>query len=431
MTAASAKAPLSVVNIDKQSWFWKNDSEIELLEYNALRPPRIVWDLGVHVTACRIQKKVCSVQNGIDIVLPQVAARSTSMTLEYSIGQGPPKTLKISALRRLSADFKIQGRSRLKRNIVFGPSGLGLVFSPEGHLLYYRDFGFNTQDFRPHVVGEQIFYSVLRVTRVHDGINVEGHRLIFDHDFNFITELPDSMDGHDFILQSLTNYIFTRYRFDETKSGQCTLNQEVVERRGESLDIIASDSLMKFPQNLFRQVQVEGKLCSFIGHLNSLQVLDRSHLLIGMSAAGIFSWNKELKTPDWIFSGPLDQFGLKSELQPILQHTPVWDSSTNTLVFFDNFRDGKSQVQLYKLNLVHHQILSSERIAIGNALAAFGGSVFSDEKQSVFSVGFGSRKAGHWDFVEVDHGKETMKLRFSKMGQDYIYRFYRGVSEVN
>ena len=107
-----------------------------------------------------------------------------------------------------------------------------------------------------------------------------------------------------------------------------------------------------------------------------------------------------------------------------LHHTPVFDNEKQTLTAFDNaVLNKKSRVIEFSLDLKNKKIKKFDIIHDEGQFSAIMGSV--EKHGDIYSIGFGSRDIGKYDFIEQTKNKRNMSISFSQKASA-TYRIYRG-----
>ncbi len=423
----------SISNIDRASWHWASEGQLQLNEYNSSRPPQLVFFDPTEISECRLGKISCNPNEPITLVVDVKRPKPFIARLRYK-ARGKSKSIVISLLSQVSPDFKVTGASNLDKNILISPWHYAMVLSPKGELVYYRDFEFFVQDFRQHIVKGAIYYSIVNVTTSNIKINSEGPRLILDENFKVIEKFDHIVDGHEFHYLGPKHYLFMTYDDIETPAGTCYINQTISEEKnGKSIyrfsifDFFKQGYLAEAPYKFpFR-----GRNCNGNSHLNAVQIVDKDRWLISLGNGSIFLWNKATGKPEWIFSGPEDQFDLKPKQLTHLHHTPRWFPDEGRLTVFDNdYQTQTTRLLDFKLDPVKKMVVTLKEIPLSNGYSIFGGSLEID-RENIFSVGFGMRAKGKWDFAEIEDGRRNMTIQFQKQSfGPYSYRVYRGIRAV-
>jgi hypothetical protein len=404
-------------------------NEFVLNEYNDLRRPKFVFDDPADVSSCTLDGKPCDASKEVMIALPAGTHGPFVSHLRFK-SKGKPNETQIHVLPEDFPAFSIAGKAKSSDAVVLTPNARALVVSAAGEVLFFRKFPYGIENFRPHLVDGKRMYSYLRVEKAVNDLGSAGRRVLLDENFNFIRELPWPMDGHEFLWLGENHYLFLNYDQTSLDPGTCFIeatireyddNNKIFEIRAR--EILQSGILYRFA----KPYHVDGKLCYEIYHLNSIQSLNENQLLINLGSSGVTLLNKKTRKPEWIFSGPSDQFSL-GQRGPGFVHTVSFDEKTSRLLMFSNSwvgeEGGPSALLEFRLNIGKRKV---ERMDTLNPTPFISPSMGSIERtDDGYSVGAGERKTGPADFFEVFAKKITFQLRFDAADPPtQSYRAYR------
>jgi hypothetical protein len=403
-------------------------------EYQANHPPILYFKNNSNAIICMINKMDCTKNsrfilpiNGNQPTLYRITFGNNQKIEEFSIQIFPDNFPK----------FKIEGQSALNKSIIFSqfsfnknttittPSHL-FILDPKGNILFYNSLPFLAFDFKPHLLKNKKYYSYLQAEQLSPKVTALGKRVILDENFNTVKTIPGPLDIHDFILIDLEWYICLRYELAQNTTGTFFINQRIEEyKNGKQIFQWDLNDLAK--NNYFAinttQHMFDKKLAIDQFHLNSIQLLPNNKMLISLGYDSGLVIDRKTKKIDWVIGGYNDQFGITEEMGTALHHTPFLDIEKQTLTAFDNsIIKKKSRVIEFTLDLKNKKIKKFDVIHDEGQFSAVMGSV--EKHNNIYSIGFGSRDIGKFDFIEQTKDKRTMGISFSQKYSS-TYRFYR------
>lgn len=432
-TAFDINADLELTSVSAENIEYSK-SKITIMQYNAQHPP-VLHFKNKNSDFCQINKIDCTKDS--KFTLPLNGNQPTFFKISY--GNISKKTeLNIQILPDHFPRFEVDGKSSIEKSIVFSQSTFGketkittpshlFVLDPKGNISFYKSLPFLAMDFKPHLVRNKKYYSYLQIEQIMPGVTVLGKRVILDENFNTIKTIPGPLDIHDFILIDLDWYIVLRYELDQNGAGIYFINQKIEEfKNGQKIFQWDLNDLAKnnyFVVNTLRNF-FNKKLAIHQFHLNSVQLLPENKMLISLGYESAIAIDRKTKKIEWAIGGYNDQFGVTAEMGTALHHTPVFDNEKQTLTAFDNaVLNKKSRVIEFSLDLKNKKIKKFDIIHDEGQFSAIMGSV--EKHGDIYSIGFGSRDIGKYDFIEQTKNKRNMSISFSQKASA-TYRIYRG-----
>jgi hypothetical protein len=435
----SAPEPSVVfLNVDPSEQTPEENSIIQLYEYIASAPPRIAiqWPGKIpEKTVCEINSVPCSFEKPIELKLGAGQRRNFEFALRYGEASHPKKT----TIKLQIADIVVQGSSRLKSNILMTVNGALLMLSPEGEILFFRKNIKESIDFKGFKADGKIFYSYLQSERGFLGIHQEGIRVILDDHFNVVEKLPwPAVDGHDFVSLGRNHHIRTEYSIADLPAKQCILEQQVIETVDgkEVAKFSVKDYLVAHHADwsMTNRITYKGRTCYQALHLNSIQVIDPSHWLLGLGTS-VVMFNKVTGLVDWILGDPFDEFFYQKHdfaMKSLgLTHTPIWNPETGILALFANWtfsKDDGARLNFFKLNPLKRTIEKIDTIPLGISAYHSGGIEMFGEHISIAPGAVADQsQIRTFDYAEMDRGETTphFTIKFKVSPPVYIYRAYR------
>lgn len=413
--------------------------QLTLTSYHSERPPRLHLDQTV--LRCRLNGRKCPLAP-IELRLPSTVAtkRSVRMTLELAT----KTTSKRFTIRMLPDDFpwfSLKGASRISAPIVFSTltesEHLGscdiLKLGPRGELLFYWRPGVPCVDFRPHVVGNKSYYSYQAVDAAERTLGSFGPRTIVDERLNVVETAAHDFDGHDFHWLGPAHWIGIEKSIDRLPNGTAYLNRHVRERKNGA--IVFEWSLKDFERFAGTAAAPQSSLVSFNDeivfnyiHMNTIQLLPKSGLLVGLGHNGVAYLDRSTKKIQWVLGGLSDHFSLRYDQHPFFSHGATFDPESNRVWLLSNYLPNKlvgnsSRVMSYDLDLARRELKEARVFhRYSNISLQMGGiEVFGD----LVSLSTGNQlHHGGADLVELSPQGEHFSLNFISSGP-VVYRFYR------
>jgi hypothetical protein len=425
---------VKIVNFDNK-YIKVSGNEIFLNEYRIGQATRIEFSERFSGKNCTLgESKTCGPKS--IFYLDPLDLTKKSLNISY-YEKNKIITIKISRFPKDFPSIEIKGKSNLKKDFVFSwspqqdsPSKKNdfsylFIFSPLGQLKFFRKLPYLVIDFKPHLLKNKLFYSYLKASAYYPYVTVEGKRILFNQNMDFIKEFPELLDFHDFKLLDKNWYMGITYEISRNALGKKFIQQSIVEiKNGKKIYEWSLDDFTKFNpfpdwklNSIFR-----GQFALQQYHLNHFQVLGDA-LLISLGFESVIMINKVKKTIDWVLGGGSDQFGAVGELGSSLHHSPYWNFKTSTLTLFDNgMASQNSRILQYELDLKNKKIKKFSIINTPSVYAKLMGSVNSDG--DIYTIGFGTRDVGKTDIVEVQNNKTNMSFYFNYPTSG-IYEVYR------
>jgi hypothetical protein len=427
--------------IDEKYIRRQSEQEIQLLEYKASTPPKVLVSAAEttsDLSKCTLNDKPVTFGEPIELRILPGQREDFIFVLKCSAVEGQPdKTVTIRSFDADVPSYQVNGRSDLAQDILLTVGGALMIFSPQGDLLFFRREPQEAVDFKAHLVGEKILYSYMRIERSHFQVHSEGKRVLLDENLNFMRELPWTTDLHDFLWLGPNHFIHFEYDIVERKGNlKCVLRNRAIEtKNGKAVREFSTMRLTEsgYTNQVAYRAPYKGRLCLRHFHLNSIQIVDSKTWLLGLGNL-VLLYDLEKKQPVWSLGGAEDDFlTVKAhEMMAMtrLIHTPVWDASHQQLTFYSNTfpdtSDHSSSVAAVelKLNIKDKLIAKVTTFPIGKMKASNSGGLVRDG--DVVSVSAASENRD-FDFVEVQKGKPapSMTIKFKSKEPLYIYRVYR------
>lgn len=429
-STASAQKDFHFKNVNDSDWNFTSESNVRIARYYHKKPPVLVLKSSLNLNDCIFDGRPCSRTRELEIKLPEGKSTSHTILLKYKDDKQISKLLSFEIASENKLGFKIIGQSALNKNLLMSPDKRLLMLSPKGDLLFYLESNFSLIDFRQHIVNNTIFYSYFQVSKHHDGVNSDGHRIILNEHFELLKKIETLMDFHEFIFLGLDHYIFSLYSSIETVSGHCEIIQKVVElKNGKVLNEFSTEKYKKIGYifDRYKKHAYKGRYCIKGTHLNSVVRLSHDKWIISFGNESIFLWNLKKNKAEWIFHGYQDQFGISNHFQTTLHHTPHFDFETGRVILFANNLGNKNvRILDFILDFENKQVISEKSIEFPEQFSTFGGSVFIDK--NTLSIGFGSKDSGPWDFIEHTSGSQVFFIKILDDKYKILnYRIYRSV----
>ncbi len=421
-------AIFNIQNVSDNFWHMQTESKVIIDEYNSKALPKIVFDPKIKILTCELNSQKCDPRKPIELRVPSHQLTKYQWTLNFQIENEAKKTLELVIFENHSPDFIIEGKSLLEKNILFNTEREIFIISPLGEIVLSKTFNFSVSDFKQHDIGGERFYSYIEITGANAPVNAEGYRVLLDKNFHNLERLPILADSHEFLMLGRHDFVFSRYSFIDNIQKKCFIEQSIDEYKNSKLETVFK--LSEFYKLGYLNIAVssyllKGRKCLDSAHINAAQKLDDDDWIISLGIGSLLRWDRKNKKAKWIFGGPIDEFDVPTEFQSLLIHTPIWFEKSQRLIIFDN-GNIKQQTRLldFDLDIKNKRILHSREISLGDQYSEFGGGVTFDQN-GVYSIAFGKRMKGQWDFIELQDKRQTMKLRLAK-SNTYLYRVYRG-----
>ena len=239
-------------------------------------------------------------------------------------------------------------------------------------------------------------------------------------------ETPDFLtDLHEFEYLGPKHYLYLSYDVKDRADGSCMIDQSVIEKKdGRILKRFDVSEYLQSGHSLGgnHRVAFRGRECDEVAHINSVQLIGATTWLIGLGRGTIVAWDRVAKKPIWIFGQYGSQFKIDPHVALRQTHTPRFFKEEGRLVVFEN---GEPPIDVriidFKLDLKSKRVVTSKVLTVEGLQSVHSGSV--EARQSVYSIGAGSREKGDWDFLEYDGGRRTFAMRFTKASRSYrVYR---------
>ncbi len=435
LVADTIAIPFFVKNVDPSSIQIQQD-KIVILEYNSRIKPTIVFQKTFNGKDCFINSKIpCGPQSSIPLELDETNIPKT-FNLTYSLNSKIHK----KTIQLLPDDFntyKVVGKSVIKSSLIFSrilvnengkmlDSSDLFVLNESGNILFYKRLPFVAADFRPHYLGTTQYFSYLKTTKSFLGVSLVGHRTLLNDNFQRIKTFPELLDLHEFLLLDINWYMSTKYELGLNSFGGYFLNQELIEmKNGKQIFNFGIKDLLS--QNYFPSYtlisEFDGKMAAHPYHLNAFELLGNGEILLSLGYDSVLIIDKKTKKLKMAFSGPNDQFKLSTEQKIAYFHTPLYDSSTQTLTVFDNgLYDVPYRIIEYKLNRNTKKVEKFTLISTSKTISKSMGSVV--KQGNIYSISPGARGNIGFDFIEQIGTKVSMTISFKKPN-GYSYRIYR------
>lgn len=338
--------------------------------------------------------------------------------------------------------FRFGGVSVLQAPIIFSASEHEnpqttschlLILNGRGEVQFHRRLPIHCTDFKPHAVDGKTLYSYQEVVYGVPDLGFFGKRVILDEQLRPIRQLDRDVAHHEFLYLAENHWVEIAVRLGRLPSGMSYFDKRVRELKD---GVVVFDwGVADFLQQFSTQAAAQITLCDYrnevvaeVLHLNSLQLVGTDGILIGLGSNGVAYVNRKRRQVEWVLGGINDQFGLTYDQHPHFHHTPQFDPATGTLVLLSNlsFRSiGKrhqTRVLRYQLDVPNKKLRKFEVLREQGELASMLGSVQASGE--TLSIGFGTRKRGKYDFLEMHKGVETAWLKFTNE-RLMTYRIYR------
>ncbi len=413
----------------------------ELTEYFDESAPILNFNADVEVTSCRIGGRPCG-KFPISLKLSGLPDEKNS-TLLASYRQGKEKKkIKIHLLPVGFPYYSVDGASALALPLIASVTKEStenvsylLRIGASGELLFFRKIPLICQDFRPHKIGDKIYYSYQEVQTGVEGIGFIGPRVILDEKMNFVKRVATASMSHEFLLFDLNHWITFEFRLGRMANGKLMVDKAIVEvKDGKTIfEWKVSDFIAQYKTEAAPQTDVafyKGEQIVEILHINSIQPLGEEGFIVSLGFNGVAYLNRASKRIDWLLGGFADEFSLSGDEHPIFLHSARFDPLKNELLLLSNWTihhlNRRSRVLRYTIDPENKKLLKFENLYDQDELAFFYGSVM--ENLGVMTISLGTKTRGKYDIVEVPEGKgPTFKLAFSNGW--YLYRAYRSPLE--
>jgi hypothetical protein len=410
-------------------------------EYRAESPVRVSLAQGARLISCQWQGKVCGAQPWILALKGKVPQeqRQRKLVVVYSVA-GKKVRFELDALTPNFPDMRLVGKSVLNRSLVFGVSVFGkkehkachlFVLSPQGQLEFYRLVNLPCVDFRPHMTKDGLFYSY---QEIHDGIQMVaflGPRVVLDAQFRIVRRIEVESDAAVFILRGADHWIGLELDHGTLASGMPYFNKRLRERKNGVVvyDWGASDYFLDRGSEAVTEAVIanhKGRAVAQVLHINELQVLSENEWLISFgNSVGLL--DKKSRKLRWILGGLSDQFALTPTQAASFLNTPFFDVAKSELYVFANRGLGSNvhlsvRILRYQLDVQNRRIKDFKVLRDEKELTHLMGSL--QVQDDVLSIGFGSKERATYDFIEVQGGHTSWRLKLPNP-QHVVYRFYR------
>ncbi len=425
---------IKLINFDNQ-YIKVSGNDIFLSEYKIGQDARIVFSADFVGENCIYNEKTkCGPKTILSLGALDLSNRNINISFLY---KNKAKKINIHRLPKELPIIEIKGKSNLNQDFIFSWSPVQastenksvysylFIFSPKGHLKFFRQLPYLVIDFKPHLIKNKLFYSYLKSSAYYPFVTIQGTRILFDKNMTFVREFPELLDFHDFKLLSDNWYIGITYELSQNALGKKFIQQSIIEvKNGKRIYEWNLNDYTKFNpfpnwkiNSLFR-----GEYALQQYHLNSFQILG-DFLLISLGFESIILINKKKKTVEWVLGGGSDQFGAVGELGSSLHHTPSLDLKTSTLTLFDNgLASRNSRILQYKLDFKNKKIKKFSIINTPSVFSLLMGSV--NNVEDIYTIGYGTRDVGLTDIIEVQNNKNNMSFYFNYPTSG-IYQVYR------
>lgn len=438
--AEKPSVPFSIENTEVRNIHSPKLGLITLLEYNNTHPPKIKFSDAFPLQNCRLDGKSFSCKQGIALALNDHNHAKKIFHLAFQLeGEAKEIEYKIQLLPDDFPEYDFVGTSKVNKNFIFAladekitDAGHLLILNPAGGIQFYRHLDVQAHDFKPHTLNDQrIVYSYSPVESL-TLTNSTGHRHILDQDFKEIKIIKQSTDMHEFQMTSINHYLGSFYEKMINPLGKCIINQGIREYSDDQLifqlsltDLMGSGIIQPSPKTIF----FESEPCYQFFHLNSVQTIEKNHLLISLGSRVALMYDQSLKKIDWVLGGFSDQFGIQNTaMTTSLIHSPKWDSTNSTLTLFDNGLEiSSSRILQYQLDPKNFKLKKFDILFDNGTFANIMGSVEIDKVRgdSVISIGWGHKRSNEYNFEEVLNKKShlTIKFKNSALSSYKVYRF--------
>ncbi len=406
----------------------------EMLEFRNEAPPEIFFEPEVKMRRCRFRQKKC-----IGTVF-EPSPKSARENVVELIVEKNGKTHKFS-IRILPESFPFnspEGKSVLSRPLIFSAIRKRphqdtychlVILSPKNELVFYRQLKELCTDFRPHLAQGKTWYSYSLTNEGIANVGSSGPRVLLDEKFNVIKVIDLPLDAHEFLFFGPDHWIGIEMGLERLKNGQLYLNKIIRERKNGEIvfEWSVKDYLAKMQSELTGSIVLtsfHGEKVAEILHLNSIQILNKEHLLVGFAYNGVALLERKSGKVIWHFGGIYDDFSIPMNIQPLFEHSATLTPEGKLCLFSNLTPSAKgltSQVLCYLIDSEKRKVKSFEVLRDkGETSSMMGGVQFVGNVASIF---FGLRKNADYDFIETSDGKDNWKLN---LGKDWIvYRFYR------
>ncbi len=414
----------------------------EFQEYRKDRPPEIVFEEGDQIVSCKWLGKKCPGPR-LTLFLPgKLRPEKVFVTL---IRNKRKRNLEIRLFPSGFPFPRISGESSLKDPLilsVFRPTDLPgskkechlLILSPKNELNFYRLLPVPCTDFRPHQIGKETYYSYAEIEEGDDFLGYFGPRIILNPDFSLNKKICLNCSTQEFLLWDLNHWMGIEYEISRLQGGRAYMNKKIREIKNDK--VIFEWGVSDYLQQFRSEATTKAKLTVFRGevivhalHINSVQPIGDRGLVIGLGYNGVAYLNKKTRQVEWSFAGINDEFALTSEQFPANQDSAYFEVGVQRLHLFINHSYHRlsqfSKIATYDLNLKQKKVLAFEIVRSKEELTYVMGSL--QLKRGVYSLTFGERTRGDWDFVEMAQRKDVWMLRFGDSWR--VTRAYRGPSE--
>jgi hypothetical protein len=440
MNALAGK--IQIQNVRPENIIQKSDDEFEISEYKEFMPPEVVVQCQGEVSACKLNDKKCDENNRTKILISEKTREQSQFKLAYQCKGENPTEVNIYLFGNDFPIYQSTGKSTLAQRVLMTPMSVNagtldvklkghlIALNPDGSIFFYRRENEVVVDFKNHIIKGQKFYSYMRITESLPNLTMEGKRVLLDDKFNFIRELPWKTDVHEFLMPDQDRFVFIKYLPVKSSLGVCQIYPELKEySKGKLVYNLTAKDVKKWDllAGLSLRFDFKGSPCIHPFHLNSIQIVDDKHILLGVMNMHIFLEKKSKKIV-WLFGGNDSQFDGTQDQLYFLSHTPRWDSENNSLTFFTNRNlssADSTKIIEAKLDLTHKKITSWKIVADHLTPSAFMGSVEKAENEA-YSVGYGQKvNPKSDDFDEILNGKKVFSVTFLKPFNSGGYRTYR------
>lgn len=410
-------------------------------EYRAQSPGRVSLAQGARLVSCEWQGKACGAQPWVLALkgtIPQVQ-RQRKLVVVYHLA-GTNQRFELAALPANFPEMKLVGKSQLNRPLVFSVSVVGkqqkgchlFVVSARGQLEFYRQLDLPCLDFQPHQTKDGLFYSYQEIREAIPMVAFLGPRVVLDAQFRVARRIEDHNDGSVFILLAAEHWIGLELEQGTLASGMRYFNKRLRERKNGVVvyDWGTSDYFVDRGSEAATEAVIindKGRAVAQVLHINALQVVNENEWIVSFgNSVGLLEKNS--RRLRWNFGGISDQFGLTMPQTPSFLNTPFFDVAKSELYVFANRGltfgvPPAVRILRYGLDVPNRRVKEFAVLRDEKEITFLMGSL--QVHDGVLSIGFGSKERAAFDFIEVNQGRTTWRLKLLQPGH-VAYRFYRG-----
>jgi hypothetical protein len=414
----------------------------QLTLYNHELPPEVLLPPESKLISCKFAGKKCK---GNPIVLKLTGTlpqnpRKLFLEVKYLM-DGKKRDFRLMLFPDSFPELRQSGKSEINLPLIFSVSSLTskklapchlIILSPGGELQFSRSLDVGCNDFRPHRIGGELFYSYALVDQTISSIGYIGPRVILDKDFNEVKRVAHTNDMHDFLLLSLNHWVGFEFVLGRLSSGKVFLDKRLREWKDGKMifDWGASDIIRQYGSEAatsILQTEYQGEVVAELFHMNAIQKISDRGFVVGLGHEGVAFLDRASKKLTWVLGGLYDNFNLRMSQHPLFNHTPYFDEKKGELTLFSNRSWGAigvspPRILRYQLNVDKKAMKSLKILRVKDEYVFVMGSL--QLTGNYLSIGFGSKDFGELDFLEMhEDGKENWKLSLDK-GRT-VYRFYR------